>query len=85
MESSVFAYTCFHRRRRALLNPITDVAQPSPHLPAGPKKDYSLKEGQTFSIAIPGHARLTTLASQTSSVNNAIPLLPPPPTASRKR
>ncbi|KAH9970405.1 hypothetical protein BGW80DRAFT_1330455 [Lactifluus volemus] len=26
----------------------------SPHIPPGPKRDYSLKEGETFTISIPG-------------------------------
>jgi len=52
----------------------------SPHIPAGPKKDYSLKEGQTFSIAIPGKSS-ESLVKSTKSVmsGGAIPLLPPPP------
>lgn len=81
------------RRRRALLNPVTDSSQASPHIPVGPKKDYSLKEGQTFSISIPGHSKPSTenslLASSssgsTTSGSSAIPFLPPPPAAPRKR
>jgi hypothetical protein len=40
------------RREKARLNPASssDETTESPHIPAGPKKDYSLKEGQTFSI-----------------------------------
>ena len=81
------------RRRKALLNPVTDSSQSSPHTPVGPKKDYSLKEGQTFSISIPGHskpsAENTFLGSSslgsTASSSSTIPLLPPPPGAPRKR
>ena len=35
-------------------SPAEDVDNPSPHVPPGPKKDYSLKDDQTFTISIPG-------------------------------
>ena len=81
------------RRWKARLNPETSEDEPSPHLPAGPKKDYSLKEGQTFSIAIPGRAKAGSGANLLSSgvallgesKGGGIPLLPPPPSAPKKR
>lgn len=57
----------------------------------GPKKDYTLKDGQTFTIAIPGRNKPTPVAgtnndifgssgaSDTSSPGGPVPLLPPPP------
>ena len=73
--------------------PDADTDKPSPHLPAGPKKDYSLKDGQTFSISIPGKTKNTQPGGVSdllgSGSNNssggvgggggAFPLLPPPP------
>ncbi|KAK7694078.1 hypothetical protein QCA50_003654 [Cerrena zonata] len=41
--------------------------KPSPHIPAGPKKDYSLKDGQTFSISIPGRGAKSYSNSSTST------------------
>lgn len=56
----------------------------SPHVPAGPKKDYSLKEGQTFSINIPGKSSDSAIkVSKSVAGGGAIPLLPPPPSSKR--
>lgn len=99
-----------HRRYKARLNPPspTESDKPSPHVPTGPKKDYSLKEGQTFSISIPGREKKTDHQStsgllggisdllggatntsggstNSGSSGGAVPLLPPPPSAPRRR
>ncbi|OJT08681.1 Adaptin ear-binding coat-associated protein 2 [Trametes pubescens] len=87
----------YTKRWRARMNPGEAESEgPSPHIPTGPKKDYTLKEGQTFSISIPGRAKPTSVASGpnllggssafSSSGGGGIPaLLPPPPSAPRKR
>ncbi|KAI1794655.1 adaptin ear-binding coat-associated protein 1 [Ganoderma leucocontextum] len=91
----------YAKRWRTLKNPAEALAdQPSPHMPAGPK-DYTLKEGQTFSISIPGRPNKPTSTSSSgvnllgdlssgsglsSSSSGGFPtLLPPPPSAPRKR
>ncbi|KAN0077127.1 Protein of unknown function (DUF1681) domain containing protein [Tylopilus felleus] len=81
----------FTKRAKAALNPpsptlVTDMS--SPHIPPGSKRDYSLKEGQTFSISIPGKSSNksggtsllgTSGTGNTASSSGSIPLLPPPP------
>lgn len=88
----------YTKRWRASKNPPTEDT-PSPHIPAGPKKDYSLKEGQTFSISIPGRkkaessgsgdllglATTTTSKTTTTSSTGGFPLLPPPPSSGKKK
>ncbi|KAK0482533.1 adaptin ear-binding coat-associated protein 1 [Armillaria novae-zelandiae] len=86
----------YSKRHRAALNPShTDADEgPSPHVPAGPKKDYSLKDGETFTIAIPGRSKpvssdtnllgSTTQSSSQTSAGGAVPLLPPPPSSKRR-
>ncbi|KAG8217678.1 hypothetical protein J3R82DRAFT_5831 [Butyriboletus roseoflavus] len=78
----------FTKRAKVALNPPSPMMAdtPSPHIPTGPKKDYSLKEGQTFSISIPGKsskpAGTSLLASSgtgDTGSSGGIPLLPPPP------
>jgi len=86
------------RCQKALLNLASvDEETPLPHIPAGPKKDYSLKEGQTFSISIPGKASSLTsnssnllgggggsnLLGETGGAKRLIPLLPPPPSSKK--
>ncbi|KAF9454616.1 adaptin ear-binding coat-associated protein 1 NECAP-1 [Macrolepiota fuliginosa MF-IS2] len=80
----------YTKRYKAKLH--TDTAEPgapSPHLPIGPKKDYSLKEGQTFTINLPGRSGQTSSLNVSNSVSNStgssIPLLPPPPGGTKKR
>ncbi|KAI0372973.1 adaptin ear-binding coat-associated protein 1 NECAP-1 [Pilatotrama ljubarskyi] len=89
----------YTKRWRARMNPSeAQTDQPSPHVPAGPKKDYTLKEGQTFTIAIPGRAKPSgasagpnllggsSNSSGFSSGEGGVPaLLPPPPSAPRRR
>ncbi|KAI0273465.1 adaptin ear-binding coat-associated protein 1 NECAP-1 [Gloeopeniophorella convolvens] len=91
----------YTKRWRARMNPPSPTsAEPSPHVPTGPKKDYTLKEGQTFTISIPGRAGKTdnspsllgsgntTSASSGTSAGTgggAFPLLPPPPSAPKRR
>ncbi|EPQ57911.1 adaptin ear-binding coat-associated protein 1 NECAP-1 [Gloeophyllum trabeum ATCC 11539] len=90
----------FSQRYKAKLNPPSPTTEDpfsSPAAPTGPKKDYSLKEGQTFSINIPGRNRAnnassgesllgsSSASSSTSSLGGGIPLLPPPPSAPKRR
>lgn len=79
-----------HRRAKAAKAPPAEEdgeETPSPHIPAGPKQDYSLKEGQTFSIKIPGSGQGRKIRdSNTSNGSGSAGLggfgggiLPPPP------
>ncbi|KAG6334732.1 hypothetical protein ID866_4350 [Astraeus odoratus] len=82
----------YTKRYKAALNPPSPTTEtPSPHLPPGPKKDYSLKEGQTFTISIPGksgkpgnNSNLLSSGPTGSGSGGGVPLLPPPPSGRQK-
>ncbi|KAI8882830.1 adaptin ear-binding coat-associated protein 1 NECAP-1 [Backusella circina FSU 941] len=64
-----------------------DAAERAAHAETVPKKDYSLKEGQTINITIGNvgakRTRPRPAAADNSSSNGLVPLLPPPPSASQ--
>ncbi|KAJ3527202.1 hypothetical protein NMY22_g9876 [Coprinellus aureogranulatus] len=85
----------YSKRFRAALTATSEAEEQVPQAPAGPKKDYTLKDGQTFSIAIPGRSKPSSSVSNllggdtkptdTGVGGGAFPLLPPPPSANRRR
>ncbi|ORX35059.1 hypothetical protein BD324DRAFT_582726 [Kockovaella imperatae] len=76
-------------KRASAPEPSSDPSQPSK--PAAPPKDYSLKDGQTFTIKIPGRegsAKKTPISSTSgpsSGSGGGFGLLPPPPPPGRNR
>ncbi|KAL1413652.1 hypothetical protein Q8F55_001430 [Vanrija albida] len=70
--------------KRASAPPETDD---EPAKPAAPAKDYSLKEGQTFSIKLPGRdaARKPAPAPANAGAGGGLFALPPPPPPGRRK
>lgn len=72
-------------------NPQPAEDEDLPVKPAAPPKDYSLKEGQTFSIKLPGREGRKTPSSDnpapasTGSSGGGLFALPPPPPPGRRR
>lgn len=56
------------------MNPPSPTTEEAPSTYSGPKKDYTLKEGQTFSINIPGRAKHNT-DTKVLGTNTGIDLL----------
>ncbi|WFD25966.1 hypothetical protein MNAN1_000939 [Malassezia nana] len=71
------------RRKSELAGPAPDDApRPSPHLPSGPRQDFSLREGETLSVRMPtlGTARVRDTAPAQIGFQ-----LPPPPPGGRSK
>ncbi|KAI0282705.1 hypothetical protein BC826DRAFT_1063743 [Russula brevipes] len=92
----------YTKRWKARMNPpapaVEEDNNSSPHIPPGPKKDYSLKDDQTFTISIPHRSGKSDnnwnllgsngptgagLNQSATTGGNSFPLLPPPPSASK--
>ncbi|WFD38499.1 uncharacterized protein MJAP1_001452 [Malassezia japonica] len=74
------------RRRKAVLAGADDEddeapPRPSPHLPAGPKQDFSLQEGETLSIKLPALQSRPNAPSASATRTGFV--LPPPPSGKR--
>ncbi|KIY50759.1 adaptin ear-binding coat-associated protein 1 NECAP-1 [Fistulina hepatica ATCC 64428] len=73
----------YTKRWRALREPKSQEESVTT-VPAGPRKDYTLKEGQTFSISIPGRTKASPTTGTLDSLlgSNKVggaPALSPPP------
>ncbi|KAH6918442.1 adaptin ear-binding coat-associated protein 1 [Coprinopsis sp. MPI-PUGE-AT-0042] len=83
----------YAKRYKASKSVAADTEEIESSAPAGPKKDYTLKEGQTFSINIPGRNKPTATSTSNlfdsgnsgSGAGGGFPLLPPPPSVNKKR
>ncbi|KAH8826865.1 adaptin ear-binding coat-associated protein 1 [Flagelloscypha sp. PMI_526] len=85
----------YTKRWKVKMNPPEEEEEAAP-VSTGPKKDYSLKEGQTFSISIPGRSKPkpstttgdlfgdSTSSSSSSGLGGFSGLLPPPPSAPKR-
>ncbi|CAO3608622.1 unnamed protein product [Mucor fragilis] len=64
-----------------------EAVERAAHADTTPKKDYSLKEGQTINITIGSvgakRTRQKPASSNSSGSGGLVPLLPPPPSASQ--
>ncbi|KIJ44287.1 hypothetical protein M422DRAFT_779381 [Sphaerobolus stellatus SS14] len=80
----------YTKRYKASLNPPSPTSSTSSNVPAGPKVDYSLKEGETFSIKLNIGQKKSTSSDlgsgfSGSQTGGGFPLLPPPPSAPKRR
>jgi len=78
------------RRQKAATRPADDNEEerPSPHIPPGPRQDFSLKEGQKVSINLPAlQDKKPSEGLSSTKAGTAIGapgfIFPPPPSAKR--
>ncbi|WFD06477.1 hypothetical protein MVES1_001822 [Malassezia vespertilionis] len=68
------------RRKSAMQGPTDSGPKPSPHLPAGPRQDFCLPEGETLNVKLPA---LHSSGGATQSATRKGFVLPPPPPSSK--